>query len=229
MNLLVLETSTSFGTVALQCGEHRVQLEIAVQQQQVATILALIEDLLKRYQLQLQDLDYLAFSAGPGSFTGIRIALGVIQGIALAINKPVLTISSLQVLAQTSWRVLQQPYIIPCINAYMDQVYWGCYQLNENGVMQAEQVDQVSAPEDILTPLNQMYCGVGNGWQVYADRIPSELINSIIHTDGTLNPQASDLLVLAQMAAQNGHAKPIDDISPYYLRGKGAWRKIATN
>ena len=227
MNILAIETSGSFGTVALRHGMDNVQLNITVQQQQIATILSLIDELLEQRKLTLAELDYLAFSAGPGSFTGIRIAFGVIQGIALVTNKPVLAISSLHVLAQTSGRLLQQKQVIPCINAYMDQVYWGCYELDEQSIMQALQPDQVSAPEAIELLLDETYCGVGNAWQVYAERIPQDVQTQLIHCDPEITPQAYDLLILAEAAARKGDAKLIDDITPFYLREKGAWRKIA--
>jgi tRNA threonylcarbamoyladenosine biosynthesis protein TsaB len=228
MNILAIETSGSSGTVALRHGADNLQVNITVQQQQIACILELIDELLQRCQLQIQDLDYLAFSAGPGSFTGIRIAFGVIQGIALATNKPVLAISSLQTLAQTSWRLLQQTRVIPVMNAYMDQVYWGCYQVDMQGIMQPFQPDQVSAPDVVTVPANESYFGIGNAWQVYAEQIPPAAHQALIQCDTTITPQAYDLLTLAQVAAQEGAAKPIDDIAPYYLRDKTAWRKIAT-
>jgi tRNA threonylcarbamoyladenosine biosynthesis protein TsaB len=250
MNILAIETSGSLGTVALQHGEERIQLNINVQQQQTATILRLIDELLEQSKLKIEELDFLAFSAGPGSFTGIRIALGVIQGIALATSKPVIAISSLQCLAQTCWRLLQQTKVIPCINAYMDQVYWGCYELDEQGIMQPALADQVSAPEKISFPHpslppqaregteipNTLPCvltgegrvGVGNGWQVYAECIPPSVQKQLIHSDPEIIPQAYDLLVLAEAAVGKGkgNAKLIEDIVPFYLREKGAWRKI---
>ena len=249
MNILALETSGSLGTVALRHGEHSFQVNITVHQQQIACILELIDELLQRCQLQIKDLDYLAFSAGPGSFTGIRIALGVVQGIALATNKSVIAISSLQCLAQTSWRLLQQKCVVPCINAYMEQVYWGCYELDEQGIMQPTQPDQVSAPQEVFPPhpslppqaregtggfefsslceaRGRARVGVGNGWQVYAQKIAQTVQKQLIHCNPEIVTQAYDLLILAEVAALKGAAKAIDDIAPYYLRDKDAWRKI---
>lgn len=224
MNILAIETSGSLGTVALRHGAHNLQLNITVQQQQIACILELIDELLQRCQLQIEDLDYLAFSAGPGSFTGIRIAFGIIQGIALASSKSVLAISSLQILAQTSWRLLQQARVIPAINAYMDQVYWGRYELDAQDIMEPLQPDQVSAPEMITVSANESSIGVGNAWQVYAEQIAPDAQQALIQCDTTITPQAYDLLTLAAVAAEEGVAQAIDDIAPYYLRDQDAWR-----
>lgn len=223
MNILAIETSSPNGTLALATQGEFYQTELVEQRQQLTQILPSIDCLLKRYDLTIADLTLLTFSAGPGSFTGIRLALGIIQGLALANQLPIVPLSSLEVLAYTAKRLRNYEKILCCVNAYMQEVYLAAYQVEQanrlkttftEGLFMASKLPQLSFVD---------YHMVGDAWQSYATEIGE--INGIILDKTVLFPQAQDMLSLAKLAYQNGNAMTIENVSPNYLRGKSAWQK----
>lgn len=201
----------------------------------------MIDALLKDNALQLQQVDALAFNCGPGSFTGLRIGMGVIQGLAAGADLPVLPLSTLQALAQRAIdekMLNEQELIMPVIDARMDEVYWGIYR-NCSGLAQPVQEDRLSAPEEIgsicrLTVYDGagnspaeaqqdnpiIAVGLGDGW-TFHERISVQ--------PGIVNTQASSdaeqTLRLAVAAYERGEACPVDDVEPTYLRNKTTWKK----
>ncbi|CAG0911897.1 unnamed protein product, partial [Cyprideis torosa] len=129
--------------------------------------------------LELQQIDALAFGRGPGAFTGVRIATGIVQGLALAVAKPVLPVSTLAALAQQAYREQQAEQVLVAVDARMGEVYWGQYVLVD-GVMQLQGEEYVLAPADAPLPdanpdLNSesgsgsRWLAVGSGWREYAN------------------------------------------------------------
>ena len=128
----------------------------------------MIDEVLVEAKITLQDLDYLAFGRGPGSFTGVRIATGVIQGLALGTGHKVVGISTLAAMAQQAYVQHQSEQVTAAIDARMSEVYFGQYRL-EQDVMIPVGVEQVLPPEQGAMLLNNSFAmaGVGTGWQAY--------------------------------------------------------------
>ncbi len=216
MNMLAIETSSSKGSIALQVGNLLRQVVLAQQRQQLTEILPTIDSLLSQQHLQVRQLDALVFSAGAGSFTGIRIALGIAQGLALAADIPVAVVPSLQALAQTAWRLHRYQHVFCCINAYMQQIYAATYKLHGDQLMHPVVTGQLLSPKAVRQWRLPNYHGVGDAWQAYGNSLQSNVIDKTL-----LFPEAQDLLTLLpiiKMAA-------IDDVVVHYLRGKSAWQR----
>src|SRR5690606_29752792 len=111
-------------------------------------LLPMIEEILGEAGISLGDVDALVLGRGPGAFTGVRVATGMVQGLAFAANKPVIGISNLAALAQRAWREQGAEQVCAAIDARMDEVYWGCYRL-QDGVMTLVDTERVCAPEQV--------------------------------------------------------------------------------
>lgn len=221
--VLAIDTTTQACSVALSLGESvsgRFQL---ASRAHTRLLLPMVNDLLSESGVKLTELDALAFTRGPGSFTGIRIGFGVIQGLALGAGLPVLPVSSLETLAHTAIRKLsiKDSYrLLPMFDARMDEVYWSAFEWN--GIELTRLMpDNLSPPETIVPPHGESPLAViGDGWH-YAERInlyPTKVNFALL-------PDARDVLTIAMPKIANGAAVAIDEVQPLYLRDKVSWQK----
>lgn len=224
MNILVIDTATEACSVALEVNEQVFHRFEVCPQQHSQRILPMIDEVLKEAKVTLQDLDYLAFGRGPGSFTGVRIATGVLQGLALGTGHKVVGISTLAAMAQQAYEQNHSEQVTAAIDARMSEVYFGQYKLEQN-VMTLIGVEQVVPPEqgaELLTNGTKM-AGVGTGWQAYPD------LNTVAKIEvlaDILYPNALYMLPLAKSLIANGQAVDVDEIQPVYLRDKVTWKKL---
>jgi tRNA threonylcarbamoyladenosine biosynthesis protein TsaB len=168
--LLALDTATEACSAALLHEGQVIHRFEVIPRMHAVRLLPMLEELLTEAGLRLKQVDALVFGRGPGAFTGVRIATGMVQGLAFATGKPVIPVSNLAALAQRAWREHQAKTVCAAIDARMDEVYWGCYRL-EQGVMQLHGEECVCAPEAVMTPEGFGSAqGAGTGWQ-YADRL----------------------------------------------------------
>ncbi len=218
--LLAIDTATEACSVAiLHQGKLYSYYEV-IPRLHAQQILPMIKKVMADAGCSLSTIDGLAFGCGPGAFTGVRIATGVIQGLAFALDKPVIAISDLAVLAQRAWREYKVEQVAVAIDARMNEIYWGCYQLQQQEMCLIG-TEQVLAPEHAQLPeINKNWFGVGTGWK-YAEQIPAkcEVVN-----DGLL-PDARDLLTLAELAWQRNEMIPAEKVEPVYLRDNVATPK----
>jgi tRNA threonylcarbamoyladenosine biosynthesis protein TsaB len=224
MNILIIDTATEACSVALEVNKHVFNRFEVCPQQHSQRILPMIDDVLNEANVTLQDLDYLAFGRGPGSFTGVRIATGVMQGLALGTGHKVLGISTLAAMAQQAYVQNNSAQVTAAIDARMSEVYFGQYQLQHN-VMTLIGEEQVIAPGEAVELLssNSEMAGVGTGWQAYTEL--SAAANVDVLKD-VLYPNALYMLPLAKALIAGGHAVEVEDIQPVYLRDKVTWKKL---
>ena len=216
MKLLALDTATELCSAALcidgvcqtrECERARGSGEL---------ILGMIEQLLAEAALPLKDLDAIAFGCGPGAFTGVRLALAVAQGLALAVGLPLLPISDLRALALRALSTPGAPArALICQDARMGEVYWACFERSGESVRPAPEA--VTAPGAVRLPPHwrgEGVCGAGSGFEVY-EALSSRLELTSIW--GHLRPRA---LEVAQLGALDGLATavPPDAAQPVYLR-----------
>lgn len=219
--LLALDTATEACSVALlHDGKVTSHYEV-IPRLHAQKLLPMIQRLLSDAGTSLQAVDAIAFGRGPGAFTGVRIAIGVVQGLAFALERPVLPVSNLAVLAQRALREQGARQVAAAIDARMDEVYWGCYR-ETDGEMRLVGSEAVLPPESAALPsgVDGDWFGAGTGWG-YGERIAVSLTGQ----DATLLPHAEDLLALARFAWARGEAIPADDAQPVYLRDKVATPK----
>jgi tRNA threonylcarbamoyladenosine biosynthesis protein TsaB len=219
--LLALDTATEACSVALLHDGKVLSHYEVIPRLHAQKLLPMIRDLLAEAGTTLSAVDAIAFGRGPGAFTGVRIAIGVVQGLAFALDRPVLPVSNLALLAQRAYREYGARQVAAAIDARMDEVYWGCYQ-ETAGEMRLVGAEAVLPPEQACLPgdASGEWFGAGTGWG-YAERISVALSGQ----DATLLPHALDLLSLAQFAWGRGEGVAADLAQPVYLRDKVATPK----
>lgn len=223
--ILAADTATAACSVALSHGEQVFQRCDVTPRSHTQSLLPMVDALLHDAGIRLQDVEAIAFTNGPGSFTGIRIGFGAVQGLALGSGKPVIAISTLALLANTAVRKLKitgETLLLPALDARMDEVYWSAFRVAEGEPVRL-QADSLSSPEVSFSgnyPRVSATIAVGEGWQ-FAERIPYQ--PDYIDTD--LLPEAVDMLTLAQQLFAKGQAVPIDTVQPVYLRDRVSWKK----
>lgn len=220
--ILAIETSLQTCSVALIMPEHVFhQTEIA-ERQQSHHILSLIDQTMLDAGISLSQLDAIAFSSGPGSFTGVRLAAMVAQGIALAENVPIIPVSTLRALAQSASVALACDSVLVAIDARRAEIYWGVYQLSSVGIMQAQQTDVRCDPNLASVPAAEKWVGVGDGWDVYAPQLQAIVAPAVV--DPKMSVDAKQLARIAAFEYTQGHYVSAEEALPTYLLDASAWR-----
>jgi tRNA threonylcarbamoyladenosine biosynthesis protein TsaB len=225
-SILAIETCSETCSVAVSHKGKSHQIISIEPRGHADNILPLVDKVLNEANLQLNDLDVIAFTRGPGAFTGVRIGTAVAQGLSLATKLPLVAVSSLAVLAQTSYRVTGNRRCIPALDARMSEVYIGFYQLNDNGCMVAEQADQVVDAASVNCENEQHYLenpqcwqGYGPGWTNYPEQIKQRFAHWTIDSPKALvYPEALDLLSLAEVEYGEGRLLQPEQAIPVYVR-----------
>lgn len=241
MNLLALETATEHCSVAILRVAADGRREVIARRlhaprQQTELILPMIDEVLAEAGLALADLDALAYSCGPGAFTGVRIAAAVAQGLALGADLPVVPVSSLQALAQGAQRVHGATAALASFDARMQEIYAGAYRCDADGLMQPVGAEVASRPADLPAALSAAWrdllaslpvaavtVGAGSGWGTYADILAPQL--AVTQVDAVLPPDAEDVAALALPQLLAGRALPPEQALPVYLRDD-VWKKL---
>ncbi len=220
--LLALDTATEACSVALLHDGQVLSHYEVIPRLHAQRLLPMIHGLLAEAGISLSAVDALAFGRGPGAFTGVRIAVGVVQGLAFALERPVLPVSTLATIAQRARREQAVEQVAVAIDARMDEVYWACYRAQGED-MQLAGIEAVLPPEQVSLPRDAAgsWFGAGTGWR-YAERLavrPSRC-------DASLLPHAEDLLSLARHAWARGEAVAAEQAQPIYLRDNVATPKV---
>ena len=217
MKILAFDTATAACAVALSiAGQIRERFEIAPQRH-AELILPMVESLLAEAQLTPNQLDVVAYGCGPGSFMGARIATSVAQGIAFAADLPVIPVSTLQVVAQTSFQRYGWKDVLAAWDARLHAIYWGAYRLDETKIMIEAQSQALSKPEEIVVPSGENWYAVGNAWEVYSGQL-THIISACKTTCIDIYPQGSALVQIAEVAYQKGEMISPFQAKPVYLR-----------
>jgi tRNA threonylcarbamoyladenosine biosynthesis protein TsaB len=216
MNFLAFETSTEACSVAVHvAGRVLERFEIAPRRH-AELALPWAEQLLAEAGLARAQLDAIAVSRGPGAFTGVRLGIGLAQGIALALDLPVVPVSTLHVLALRA--PANTPRVLAAIDARMGEVYAATFE-RRDGVLVPISTEVVCAPDAVQLPgdASDWYAvgtGLGAANGVLAERLASRLAG----VDAQALPHAADLLALALPAFARGEAIAPEKIEPAYLR-----------
>lgn len=216
MKLLAFDTATTACALALLDDGRLHCIDRVEPMQQSKLILPLIEELLQQAKLSLASLDAVAFGAGPGSFTGMRIAASVVQGLSLAADLPIIKLSTLAAMAQAVWLEKQWQKVLVVVDARMGQVYWGAYEVNAEGDMELVGQEHVSAPNEVISPFHAEWFGIGDGWIAYQAILATKGAPLAIHPQQLPTGQA--LAILAKRQYLRGEFVNIDEAHPSYLR-----------
>ena len=217
MNLLAFDTSTEYLSLAIQKNGELFTFDVNAGQTHSQIILPQIQLLLNSAHLQLSDLDGIAFGAGPGSFTGVRIAAGVAQGLGFGANLPVLGLCTLLALAQAS----SAQKVIACLDARMGEVYFAAYE-KVAGEWQTSIEPSLHKPDAVPNVEGTDWVGAGSGWQTYGEQLEHFYGAQLISTQPQLLPNATALISLALPTFLAGEAKPAALAQPIYIRNRVA-------
>jgi tRNA threonylcarbamoyladenosine biosynthesis protein TsaB len=221
MKLLAVETSTEACSAALFIdGDIRERFELAPQKH-TQLILPMIDSLMVEAGLKPQQLDALAFSRGPGSFTGVRIATGVIQGIALGADLPVVPVSTLAAIAQDFFDHNEECVAFVAMDARMGEIFWGVYRRDALGYAELIGDEAVTPAEQIEFP-DLAGVGIGSGWGVYSQELTARLAGRISRYQAELLPRAGAIARLGARGFEQGLAVAVEQAMPVYLRDKVA-------
>ena len=182
------------------------------------------EELLAEAGVGLKELDSLAFGRGPGAFTGLRIAAGVIQGMAWANELPVVPVSSLAALSYSAWREHGHSKVMAATDARINEVYWGCYECSDGEATLAAE-EQVCAPENAILPEGDGWFGIGSGWAAYETTLSQHTATHCKEYEAKAFSQAQDIAILAASAYARGEAVSAEQALPVYVRDNVAKKK----
>jgi tRNA threonylcarbamoyladenosine biosynthesis protein TsaB len=178
-------------------------------------------DLLAESSVSLGQLDCIAFGAGPGSFTGVRVAVALAQGLGYARGLPLCAVSTLAALAAGAFRHTTADAVACCLDAHMGEVYVGAYRRDAEAGVTALAPDVLADPEAVALPGNDHYLAAGPGWAAYpalAHRMRSRLIG----LEPDLLPSAGDVALLARPLFLAGRVVQPAAAEPNYLRHRVA-------
>ena len=233
VNYLAIDASTEACSVALEVNDKLYTRYDLCPQSHSLQLLPMVDELLKEADIKLSQCDGLIFGRGPGSFTGVRIGVGVAQGLAFAADLPVIGISSLQAMAQLAFLKHQQTKVFAAIDARMGEVYNGYFMLDENNLMQEQLLadqkgEAVTAPDLVNKRLANIVTtsvyGVGTGWDAYSEQLSS--LKSNKGTPDVLFPSAEAMLILGKVAFERGEGVKAEDAQPVYVRDTVSWKKL---
>ncbi len=220
MKILAIETATEACSAALDIDDSCIQRFEIAPRQHTQLILPMIDELLLEAGIKVNDLDAIAFGQGPGAFTGVRIAIGVVQGLAFAHDLPVIPVSTLAALAQHFAK--DHEHVAVAIDARMQEIYWGLYKKNDVGIMQQTIEQSVCSPADLVIISDANWFGVGTGWNTYSEELKSKFTDNLSGFDGDALPSAEDILTLAKPVYLENKAISVEEATPVYLRNKVA-------
>ncbi|BFI95218.1 MAG: tRNA (adenosine(37)-N6)-threonylcarbamoyltransferase complex dimerization subunit type 1 TsaB [Rhodanobacter sp.] len=223
MNLLAIETATEACSVALVHGDEVIARSELAPRRHAERVLPMADELLAEAGLGKHALDAIAVGRGPGAFTGVRLAVSLAQGMALALDLPVVTVSSLAALA------LEAPddgddgtAILAVIDARMGEIYAASYRRDGTGGLIALDSERVCTAESLLLPEAAAWQVVGSGWATYEAVLRERLGQAPCFADGNRYPQAVHVAELAAREFRAGRAQAPELALPVYLRDKVA-------
>ncbi|MFD0739996.1 tRNA (adenosine(37)-N6)-threonylcarbamoyltransferase complex dimerization subunit type 1 TsaB [Lysobacter koreensis] len=218
MKLLAFETATEACSVALWIdGEVRERFELAPRRHAELS-LPWAEQLLAEAGIRKSQLDAVALGRGPGAFTGVRLAIAIAQGIALALDRPLLPVSTLAALALQA----QGTRVLASIDARMGEVYAAAYELRDGDTF-AIGDELLAAPDAVALPDEASgWHGVGTGFAASDGALPRRLAARFDHIDAGALPRAADVARLAVKAWERGEAIEAERVEPAYLRNNVA-------
>lgn len=226
LKMLAIDTTADACSVALLNHGEMSSLSEICPGNQTQRILPMVQQILSASFLSLHQLDALAFTRGPGSFTGVRLGIGVSQGLALGADLPMIGVSSLAVLAQGAFRKTGLKQVLTAMDARMGELYWGAFIQKSLGEWECTEGEMLITPKQAeceMQLLKGKWTYSGSAWPAYDHLLK---VNPAILTKADLFlPQAEDILPLAVALWKNGATLSVAQAEPVYLRNKVAEKK----
>lgn len=217
MKILAFDTSTEYCSAALLADAGLILRDVHAGQTHSQLLLPMCQSLLDEAGMALNQLDAIAFGAGPGSFTGLRIACAVAQGLAFGVDLPVVGVGSLLALAEASGAAR----VIACLDARMGEVYHGVYERVPDGWLE-HSAPLLSAPAQVPLVEGDGWCGCGSGFLAYARALEARYGVALAQTRAELYPHAREIARLAAPRIEAGQGVAAELAAPLYIRDKVA-------
>ncbi|MBN9287072.1 MAG: tRNA (adenosine(37)-N6)-threonylcarbamoyltransferase complex dimerization subunit type 1 TsaB [Gammaproteobacteria bacterium 39-13] len=221
--ILAIETATSACSAALLVGDSLYGRFEQTQRAHTQLILPMIESLLHEAKVSRQALQMIAVGRGPGSFTGVRIAVSCAQGLGFGLNLPIYPISTLEALCfQLQQEIKEDNYVVvPALDARMQEIYASAF-IVENQNISSLHPEAIYAPHTLLNEMQlpkKNIKAIGSGWDTYFQEIVSLDLNQEVQLMGKRHPDARHIVQLAKMRWEKGeHGVLAQDLLPVYLR-----------
>ncbi|PWD86279.1 tRNA (adenosine(37)-N6)-threonylcarbamoyltransferase complex dimerization subunit type 1 TsaB [Ignatzschineria cameli] len=230
MKILAVDASMEACSAAVYVNGEIVERLSVAPRKHIELLKPMTEEVIEAAEIELSELHGLAFAVGPGSFAGLRIACGFIQGLGAGLERPIVPISTLAALAYPILEEHPDALVMPMIDAKMNEVYWAIYGLDEEGDLKIIEKDQVNTlaeiyarVEDIRESIeaktgqyeNVTLYGVGDGWLLDEEAL-TRLAATLV--EDRHYPRAGDIALLAKRDLERGLGLYADQVSPVYLR-----------
>ena len=215
--VLALETSTEDCSAALAAGGRVEARTLTAPREHTRHILGQVDELLGEAGLTAGDLDAVAFGRGPGTFTGVRVATALAQGLAVARGLPLLPVSSLAALAWTAWNAHRVSPVLAAMDARLEEVYWAMFEVGAED-LSVLHPESLSAPAELFAQLPSLpggWWGAGSGWALPGMRLAAGTGAGVAPG---LRPDAEAVLELALRDLRAGRAADFEQAQPTYLR-----------
>ncbi len=220
LKILAIETSSELASCALLVGDHVIERSTSGVRTHSQAILPMVQELLGEAGVPLAECDAIAFGAGPGSFTGVRTACGVAQGLAFGAKLPVLPMVTLEAMAESCRARTGAVDVLTVLDARMNEVYWAQYRY-EDGVWSAVVAPVLGAPETVAPVACEGLAACGNGFAAYPEAFEGK--DFAAGALGDILPHAREMAVLGAPAFAAGQALAPAEAQPLYLRNKVAY------
>ncbi len=220
MRILALDASTEMCAAALGDGVTWDECAQVAGHRHSELLLPMIRELLDRHGIALADLDGIAFGAGPGAFTGLRIACGIAQGLALGAGLPVIGVSTLEALAETARQRYASSRVIAALDARAQEIYIAAYRHDGEHWVEVS-APAVIAPGAVTVPVGSDWIGVGSGFAAYP-ALRERCVAALSSCDALLSPTATAIGTLALPRLAAGQGVAARDAAPVYVRHKVA-------
>ena len=217
MNILAIDTCTEIASVTLLKSGDRVSRVLSSVEKTSGHILKLCDEVFHESQAQLKEVDLISYSQGPGAFTGVRMCIGVVQGLSLSMEIPTMGFSTLELLGFRASQILKSKKIAIALDARMGEVYWATYV---NGLIDNI---KICKPEEV-DHLDSSFVGIGTGWKVHSEKL--RLTSNIKKIDLSICPESSSLIDLSLEAINRGLDGTLELPQPIYLRNNVAEKSL---
>ena len=217
MNILAIDTCTEVASITLYSSGVKTSRMVSEITKSSGHILKLCDEVFSEADTKLSEVDFIAYTKGPGAFTGVRMCIGVVQGLSLARNIPALGFSTLELLGYRASKKFKTQKVATAIDARMGEVYWAVYL---EGIVKSE---RICKPEQVDN-LGAEFVGVGSGWKIYKDSLIKA--SEIKCVEPEFYPDSSDLIDLSILSIELGKKVTYELPQPTYLRNNVAQKSL---
>jgi len=217
LNILAIDTCTEIASVTLLSSGESYSRKLSGVEKTSGHVLKLCDEVFKESQTQLKDVDLISYSKGPGSFTGVRMCIGVVQGLSLLMEIPTMGFTTLELVGFRASQLLKSKKIAVALDARMCEVYWATYVDGSIDNM------KICSPEEV-GDLDTSFVGVGSGWKVYSEKL--KLVSNVTDIDLSIQPESSALIELSLQAIKAALEGALELPQPIYLRNNVAEKSL---